>query len=111
MSITSYSLRGFQKVLLHTYVVAVSWLLWQTVCSFLKIGMLVHGSKPSLNRRRIGLTAQFCQPSVRFRPMDYTKSIAFTEDFRQPVLVSGRDTFGKLHYVKTKEQMYQDAKQ
>ena len=34
MSITSYFLRGFKKVLLHTYVVAVSWLLWQTVCFY-----------------------------------------------------------------------------
>ena len=32
MSSISYFFGGLKKVLLHTYVVAVSWLLWQTVC-------------------------------------------------------------------------------
>ena len=64
--------------------------------------MLVHGSKPTLNRRRMGLTAQFCQPSVEMVPMNYTKSIAFTEDFRKPILIRGEDSYGKLQYVKTK---------
>lgn len=64
-------------------------------------GMLVHGSKPSLNRRRVGLTAQYCQPSVKMVEMSYTKTIAFEDDFRKPVLVEGRDVFGKLKYVET----------
>ena len=38
-------------------------------------------------------------------PMNYTKSVAFTEDFRKPVLLSGEDNFGRLNYFKTKEQM------
>ena len=71
--------------------------------------MLVHGSKASLNKRRIGLTAQFCQTSVKMVPMNYTKSIAFEEDFRKPVLISGRDVFGKLNYVKTKECLQRQA--
>ncbi len=73
------------------------------------VGMLVHGSKSTLNRRRMGLTAQFCQPSIKMEPMSYTKSIAFTEDFRKPVLIQGRDTFGKLQYVNTKEDMLANA--
>ena len=64
--------------------------------------MLVHGSKPTLNRRRMGLTAQFCQPSIEMVPMNYTKSIAFADDFRKPVLISGEDTYGKLQYVNIK---------
>jgi len=68
-------------------------------------GMLVHGSKPTLNRRRMGLTAQFCQPSVEMVPMNYTKSIAFTEDFRKPILIRGEDSYGKLQYVINKAQV------
>ena len=71
--------------------------------------MLVHGSKATLNRRRMGLAVIFCQPSVKMVSMKYTMSIAFTEDFRKPVLISGRDTFGKLEYVKTKEDMLEQA--
>ena len=41
--------------------------------------------------------------------MKYTQSIAFTEDFRKPVLISGRDVFGKLEYVKTVEDMKKQA--
>ena len=71
--------------------------------------MLVHGSKATLNKRRMGLTAQFCQTSVKMEPMNYTKSIAFTEDFRKPVLISGRDCYGKLNYVKTMKEMMEEA--
>ena len=71
--------------------------------------MLVHGSKPTLNRRRMGLTAQFCQPSIEMVPMNYTKSIAFTEDFRKPILIRGEDSYGKLKYVKTKQEVLDHA--
>ena len=67
--------------------------------------MVVHGSEPTLKRRRMGFTAQYCQPSVKMGPMTYTQDRAFEEDFRKPVLFSGRDHFGKLHYVMTKEDM------
>ena len=57
----------------------------------------------------MGFTAQYCQTSVKMEPMKYTQSIAFTEDFRKPVLISGRDVFGKLEYVKTVEDMKRQA--
>jgi len=41
--------------------------------------------------------------------MNYTKSIAFTEDFRKPVLLTGKDTYGKLKYVNTIEEMLSQA--
>jgi len=63
-------------------------------------GMLVHGSSPTLSRRRMGLTAQFCQPQVIMEPMKYTKTQAFADDFRKPILICGEDTFGKLEYFK-----------
>ena len=83
--------------------------IWCCLKKYNFLGMLVHGSKASLNKRRIGLTAQFCQTSVKMVPMNYTKSIAFEEDFRKPVLISGRDVFGKLNYVKTKECLQRQA--
>lgn len=73
------------------------------------LGMLVHGSKATLDRRRMGFTAQYCQTCVEMVPMNYTKSVAFTEDFRKPVLLSGEDNFGRLNYFKTKEQMLDQA--
>ena len=74
------------------------------------IGMLIHGSKPTLGKRRMGIAVNYCQTSIRMDPMKYTKSIAFTEDFRQPVLVSGRDYYGTLRYVKTLEEMQDEAR-
>ena len=71
--------------------------------------MLIHGSKPTLGKRRMGIAVNYCQTSIRMDPMKYTKSIAFTEDFRQPVLVSGRDYYGTLRYVKTLEEMQDEA--
>jgi len=73
-------------------------------------GMLIHGSKPTLGKRRMGIAVNYCQTSIRMDPMKYTKSIAFTEDFRQPVLVSGRDYYGTLRYVKTLEEMQDEAR-
>ena len=61
-------------------------------------GLVVHGSKASLARRRMGMTAQFTNTRVRMNPMEYTQSRAFSEDFRKPVLVRGQDTFGNLKY-------------
>ena len=61
-------------------------------------GMLVHGSSATLSQRRMGLTAQFCQPQVIMEPMKYTKTQAFVEDFRKPILIHGDDNFGKLQY-------------
>ena len=83
--------------------------MYVTKASTSSLGMLVHGSQATLTKRRMGLTAQFCQPSVKMVPMNYTKSIAFTEDFRKPVLICGRDNFGKLEYVKTTEDMLKHA--
>ena len=65
-------------------------------------GMLVHGSKASLGRRRMGMTAQFTETSVKMNPMEYTQSRAFSEDFRKPVLVSGEDKFGIMKYCDNK---------
>ncbi len=72
-------------------------------------GYLVHGSRPTLSTRRMGLAVQYCQPSLEFVPMTYTKSNAFTEDFRKPVLVRGYDVFGKMRYVKTVQEMKNQA--
>ena len=44
--------------------------------------MVIHGSKASLNRRRMGFTAQYTVPGVKMNRMDYTQTIAFSEDFR-----------------------------
>ena len=74
------------------------------------LGMLIHGSKPTLVKRRMGIAVNYCQTSIKMDPMKYTKSIAFTEDFRQPVLVSGRDYYGTLRYVKTLEEMQDQAR-
>jgi len=63
-------------------------------------GMVIHGSKASLNRRRMGFTAQYTVPGVRMNRMDYTQTIAFSEDFRKPVLVKGNDKYGTLEYFK-----------
>ena len=73
-------------------------------CMFF-LGMVVHGSKASLRRRRLGMTAQFTRTNVRMNRMTYTQSRAFTEDFRKPVLVAGQDDFGVLRYHKNKEQI------
>jgi len=67
-------------------------------CSF-HDGMLVHGSGPTLSRRRMGFTVQFVPPSVKMiRPSNYEDTIKHTGDFRKPILVCGEDTFGVLDY-------------
>ena len=66
--------------------------------NILSQGMLVHGSKVSLGRRRMGMTAQFTETSIRMNPMEYKQSRAFSEDFRKPVLVRGQDKFGMMKY-------------
>ena len=68
--------------------------------------MLVHGSGPTLTTRRMGLTVQFCPPNVKMtRPTNYEETIAFTGDFRKPILISGNDTFGELkYYVESNEE-------
>ena len=73
------------------------------------LGMVVHGSKASLRRRRLGMTAQFTRTNVRMNRMTYTQSRAFTEDFRKPVLVAGQDDFGVLRYHKNKEQILEET--
>ena len=73
------------------------------------LGMVVHGSKASLSRRRLGMTAQFTTTNVRMNKMSYTQSRAFTEDFRKPVLVAGQDQFGELRYHKNTEQILQET--
>ena len=73
------------------------------------LGMVVHGSKASLSRRRLGMTAQFTRTNVRMNKMSYTQSRAFSEDFRKPVLVAGQDHFGELRYHKTTEQILREA--
>ena len=60
--------------------------------------MVVHGSKASLARRRMGMTAQFTNTWVKMNPMEYTQSRAFSEDFRKPMLVRGQDKYGYLKY-------------
>ena len=60
--------------------------------------MVVHGSKASLSRRRMGMTAQFTNTWVKMNPMEYTQSRAFSEDFRKPMLVRGQDNYGYLKY-------------
>ena len=77
-------------------------------CMFF-LGMVVHGSKASLRRRRLGMTAQFTRTNVRMNRMTYTQSRAFTEDFRKPVLVAGQDDFGVLRYHKNKEQILEET--
>ena len=70
--------------------------------------MLVHGSRASLSRRRLGMTAQYTNTSVKMNDMSYTQNRAFTEDFRKPVLLGGKDMFGGLQYHKRKEDILND---
>ena len=42
--------------------------------------------------------------------MTYTQSRAFTEDFRKPVLLGGRDNFGQLQYHKTREEIMKEIR-
>ena len=72
------------------------------LCLFSKIGMLVHGSGPTLSSRRMGLTVQFCPTNIKLdRPSNYEETMKkATEDFRKPILVAGEDTFGELEYFK-----------
>ena len=72
--------------------------------------MVVHGSKASLSRRRMGMTAQYTDTRVRMNPMEYTQSRAFSEDFRKPVLVSGEDKVGQMMYHQTLEQIRKTVK-
>ena len=59
--------------------------------------MLIHGSKSTLSRRRIGLTVQYCPTNVKIR--ESPELGIFTEDFRKPILVSGKEKHGSLmHY-------------
>ena len=74
------------------------------------LGMLVHGSKASLCRRRLGMTAQFTNTSVKMNKMSYTQNRAFTEDFRKPVLLAGEDKYGQLKYHKSKEEILKEAR-
>ena len=59
--------------------------------------MLIHGSKSTLSRRRIGLTVQYCTTNVKIR--ESPELGIFTEDFRKPILVSGKEKHGsQMHY-------------
>ena len=59
--------------------------------------MLVHGSKSTLSRRRIGLTVQYCPTNVKI--LESPELGVFTEDFRKPILISGKEMLGsQMHY-------------
>ena len=50
-------------------------------------GMLVHGSNPTVTKRRIGLTAQYIQPDVSLIPLR-THYSGYSEDFRKPIPIT-----------------------
>ena len=54
------------------------------------------------------MTAQYTNTSVKMNDMSYTQNRAFTEDFRKPVLLGGKDRFGGLQYHKRKEDILND---
>ena len=54
---------------------------------FFLAGMLVHGSNPTVTKRRIGLTAQYIQPDVSLIPLR-TNYSGYSEDFRKPIPIS-----------------------
>jgi len=67
-------------------------------------GLLVHLSPPNLSReRRTGLQMIFTTPQVKLMEQTYTNK--YDEEWRLPVLVRGKDSFGHLKYVNTVEQI------
>ena len=67
-------------------------------------GLMVHLSPPNMsNERRAGLQMAFVTPEVKLLEQTYTKK--YEEEWRLPVLVRGKDDFGRLEFVKTVEQI------
>lgn len=67
-------------------------------------GLTVHLSPPNTSTaRRAGLQIQFVTPEVLLGELLYDN--VYKPDFRQPVLVRGEDTFGRLRYTATTEQL------
>ena len=67
-------------------------------------GLMVHLSPPNMSaERRAGLQMAFVTPEVELMEQTYTNK--YHQEWRLPVLVRGKDHFGRLQFVKTVEQI------
>ena len=67
-------------------------------------GLMVHLSSPNMSaERRAGLQMAFVTPEVKLMEQTYTNK--YEEDWRLPVLVSGKDDYGRMQFVKTVQQI------
>jgi hypothetical protein len=65
---------------------------------------MVHLSPPNMStERRAGLQMAFVTPEVELMEQTYTNK--YQEEWRFPVLVRGKDHFGRLQSVKTMQQI------